>query len=432
MSDKPTSPLRPPRIKQPELGRWLKSRIGTVCDIWIARVHTHPPTASGQPLKPPSEAQLRRIYTALCDGLTLGRFTAFDDELAQLTRDGFQMGYRLSDLLYMIVALQDQTWQAITAEFLPERAVAYMQGLGNVLSTALTHVARVFYDEMQAGAAGELERAQWRLAQLDRAKSNFISIAAHELRTPITLIQGYSDILIHDFVDAADARAAAVANGLMTGARRLLQIVNDMIAVSMIDNESLALNFQPVSLLHVFQIVVGDLKNDIAERSIDVHVAPLPPEIAGRTLYADSQRLYDAFMHLVGNSIKYTPDGGHVRIETRLLSPGGGGEPVVQITVADDGIGIAPENRERIFEKFYGPTDALRHSSGRTKFKGGGPGLGLAVAKGVVEAHGGKIWVESPGYDEVKRPGTTVYVLLPMHTTPPAPRHRLNLDTDGG
>lgn len=431
MSENPTSPLRPPRIKQPELGRWLESRIGAVCDMWIARVHAYPPTSSGRPLKPPSDAQLRRIFTALCDSLKSGRFTAFDDELAQLTRDGFQMSYRLSDLLYMILALQDQTWQAITAEFLPERAVVYMQGLSNVLSTALTRIARVFHDEIQAGVAEELERAQWRLAQLDRAKSNFISIAAHELRTPITLIQGYSDILIQDFIDPADARATAAANGLMTGARRLLQIVNDMIAVSMIDNESLALNFQPVSLAHVFQIVVGDLKNEIAERSIDVHVAPLPPEVAGRTFYADSQRLYDAFMHLVSNGIKYTPDGGHVRIETRLLSPGRGEEPVVQITVADDGIGIAPENRERIFEKFHGTTDALRHSSGRTKFKGGGPGLGLAVARGVVEAHGGKIWVESPGYDEVKRPGTTVYVLLPMRAEPPRPRQRLKLDPEG-
>ena len=349
MSDKPTSPLRPPRVRQPELGRWLESRIGAICDMWIARVHAYPPTSSGRPLQPPSAEQLRRIYTGLCESLKSGRFTTFDDELAQLTRDGFQMGYRLSDLLYMFVALQDQTWQAITAEFLPERVVATMQGFDNVLSTAVARVARVFHDEMQAAVAGELERAQWRLAQLDRAKSNFISIAAHELRTPITLIQGYSDILISDFVDPADTHAATVANGLMTGARRLLQIVNDMIAVSMIDNESLALNFQPVSLHHIFQIVVGDLKNDMAERSIDVDIAPIPPEIAGRTLYADSQPLYDAFVHIIGNSVKYTPDGGHVRVETRLLSPGSGGEPVVQIAVADDGIGIAPENRERIF-----------------------------------------------------------------------------------
>ena len=401
--------------------------MSAVCDTWIARIHANPPTSSGRPLKPPSEGDLRRIYTGLCSSLASGRFAPFDEALAQTTRYGFEMGYRLNDLLYMIVALQEQAWQAVAAEFLPEQVAVHMQGFDHVVSLALAHIARIFHDEIQIAVAEELEKAHGRLAQLDRAKSNFISIAAHELRTPITLIQGYSDILINDFIDPADARSAAIANGLTTGARRLLQIVNDMIAVSLIDNETLALNFQPASIGNILQTVVGDLKSDMAERSVDVTVAPLPPELAGRTLYVDGQRLHAALTHIVGNSVKYTPDGGHVRIETRLLSVGGDEEPVVQITVADDGIGIAPENRERIFEKFHGTSNVLRHSSGRTKFKGGGPGLGLAVAKGVVEAHGGKIWVESPGYDEVKRPGTTVYILLPMRTAPPRPGHRLNL-----
>jgi signal transduction histidine kinase len=137
-------------------------------------------------------------------------------------------------------------------------------------------------------------------------------------------------------------------------------------------------------------------------------------------------------MHVIGNSVKYTPDGGRVEIVTRLLSPGQGDEPVVEITVADNGIGIAPDHRERIFEKFFGTTDVMRHSSGRTKFKGGGPGLGLVVTKGIIEGHGGKIWIESPGYDEVKRPGTTVHLLLPMHTAPPERHDRLQLDLEGG
>lgn len=430
MSNTATSPLRPPRVRQPELAHWLLSRTRTVCDTWIARVNAYPPSSSGQPLPLPPESKLRELYADLCSGLDTGRFAEFDASLEMLTRQGYQQGYRLSDLLYMIIALNDQVWQACAAEFLPEQSLAHMQALNATLSGALTFIARTFSEEVQANVAGELEKAQWRLAQLDRAKSSFIGVAAHELRTPLTLIQGYSDILLNDLIDPSNERAVQVANGLVAGSKRLLQIVNDMIAVSMIDNEMLALHFQPTSLSHILNIVATDLKTEMAERSVAIEVKPLPPAV--KNIYADPQRLYDAFTHVIGNSIKYTPDGGHVTVDCRVLSPGQNEEPVAEITIADDGIGIAPEHRERIFEKFYGTTDVMRHSSGRTKFKGGGPGLGLVVTKGVIEAHGGKIWAESAGYDEVNRPGTTIYILLPMRTSPPETRDRLQLDLDGG
>jgi signal transduction histidine kinase len=425
-----TSPLRPPRARQPQLAQWLSSRTRTICDAWIARVNAYPPSSSGRALPPPAQEQLRQVYDALCAGLESGRYSPFDASLAALTREGHRSGYRLSDLLYMIIALNDQIWEAGTAEFLPEQTVSFMQTSTNVLSRALTYVARVFNEEVQSGVAAELEQAQWRLAQLDRAKSSFIGVAAHELRTPITLIQGYSEILLNDLVDPTNERAMQIANGLVSGAKRLLKVVNDMIAVSMIDNEMLALHFQPTSLGHILHIVVADLKNEMADRDVAIEIAPLPGEIG--SFYADPQRLYDALTHVVGNGVKYTPDGGHIHIETRLLSPGRGEEPVIEITIADDGIGIAPEHRERVFEKFYGTTDLMRHTSSRTKFRGGGPGLGLVVAKGIVDAHSGKIWLESPGYDEARRPGTTCHILLPMRKSPPEPHDRLHLDLKTG
>ena len=89
--------------------------------------------------------------------------------------------------------------------------------------------------------------------------------------------------------------------------------------------------------------------------------------------------------------------------------------PEVEISVRDTGIGISTENQEVVFEKFYQTGEVLMHSSGKTKFKGGGPGLGLAIARGIVDAHGGKIWLASPGYDEKACPGTTVYIRLPVN-----------------
>ena len=116
---------------------------------------------------------------------------------------------------------------------------------------------------------------------------------------------------------------------------------------------------------------------------------------------------------MVSNAIKFTPDGGTVTIDGRLL-PG-----FLEIIVADTGIGIDPINHARIFEKFGRLGEASRHSSGKTKFMGGGPGLGLPITRGILEAHGGTIWVESEVQDEVKFPGSKFHILLPIHKRPP-------------
>ena len=89
----------------------------------------------------------------------------------------------------------------------------------------------------------------------------------------------------------------------------------------------------------------------------------------------------------------------------------------VEIIVQDTGIGIDPESQQLVFEKFYQTGEVLLHSSGKTKFKGGGPGLGLAIARGVINAHHGRIWLESPGHDEETNPGTTVFMRLPINGT---------------
>lgn len=129
--------------------------------------------------------------------------------------------------------------------------------------------------------------------------------------------------------------------------------------------------------------------------------------------FGDNERLYQAFRNLVSNAIKYTPDGGRISVDGRKL-PG-----FIEVTIRDTGIGIDPDDHIRIFEKFGRTGNASLHSSGKTKFKGGGPGLGLSITKGIIEAHGGAIWVESEGYDETNCPGAIFHVLLPLRKEPP-------------
>jgi signal transduction histidine kinase len=129
---------------------------------------------------------------------------------------------------------------------------------------------------------------------------------------------------------------------------------------------------------------------------------------------ADGTRLIQAFENLVNNAIKYTPDGGLITIKGRPVVIDKIGS-AVEIVVSDNGIGIDPEFHERIFDKFFRVDDPDHHSTSKTKFKGAGPGLGLTLVKGIVEAHGGQVRVESLGHDEASRPGSNFYVMLPLH-----------------
>jgi signal transduction histidine kinase len=129
------------------------------------------------------------------------------------------------------------------------------------------------------------------------------------------------------------------------------------------------------------------------------------------SLEGDPERLTQAFSNLINNAIKFTPDGGRIKVRGRVVR---GPESVIEIIVADEGIGINPKDHDMIFEKFYRTGSVDLHSTGQIKFKGGGPGLGLPIARGVIEGHGGRIWVESEGYDEQSCPGSRFHVLLPL------------------
>jgi signal transduction histidine kinase len=125
-------------------------------------------------------------------------------------------------------------------------------------------------------------------------------------------------------------------------------------------------------------------------------------------IQADTQRLVQAFRNVVLNAIKYTPDGGRIDISGSQQDDG------ILISIKDSGIGIDPRNHELIFEKFFRAHDPSLHSTGATKFMGAGPGLGLTIARGVIAAHGGRIWVESEAYDPERFPGSTFYIALPL------------------
>lgn len=260
--------------------------------------------------------------------------------------------------------------------------------------------------------SSELEKMNRVIERLDKSKSNFVAVAAHEFKTPLTLIEGYT-AMIGELLPPEMEQIQTLLNGAQNGLHRLRDLVNDMLDVSMIDNNMLPLNMQPVWLNRMFKLLKAELQPILQQRRQDLDI--LPFEGADELLFADPGRLYQAFKNIVNNGIKFTPDGGRITIGGRLL-PG-----FVEVTIADTGIGIALKDQDVVFEKFGQLGDVSLHSSGKTKFKGGGAGMGLPIAKGIIEAHGGSIWVESPGYDEKNCPGSTFHILLPLRTQPEDP-----------
>jgi signal transduction histidine kinase len=257
----------------------------------------------------------------------------------------------------------------------------------------------------------ELAETNRQLARLDQAKTDFIAIASHELRTPLTQIYGYSDILSR--LDGDDLSDIQVVNefvaGISRGAERLREVVDAMVDVSLIDTGSLNIVTDDVPLSLVVKNVVEGIEPTLQERELDLIVQNL-----GELPYiqADGGRLEQVVHSLLTNAVKFTPDGGQIVISGHLLSPPE--EEYVEVLIVDTGIGIDPDQQNLIFEKFYRTENFLLHSTDSVRFKGAGPGLGLAIAKGIVDAHGGRIWVESPGRDEKTCPGSAFHVRLPI------------------
>ena len=260
-------------------------------------------------------------------------------------------------------------------------------------------------------AIEDLQKTNKILRQLDRNKLEFIQVAAHELRTPLTVLKGYVNVL-HSFPEIkANATFEEVLVGIAKGADRMHEVVNLMLDVTRVDADTLAIGVVPILLKQTILEVINEFEPAAHERGIKIttRYAGDTPNING-----DPTMIHKAFYHLIVNAIKYTPDGGKVEVRTRPIIIGDNA-PGVEIIVKDTGIGLDAEHHELIFEKFYQVGNVAIHSSGKTMFKGGGPGLGLAIVSGVARAHGGKVWVESPGYDEINFPGSTFYLQLPVN-----------------
>ncbi len=394
---------------------------------WTIRVGQE--MARGAEVRADFEQQLERFFDMLQQSVATGDSAWMDSVLLDWAKsstetDLEEQPYQISFLINRMIALTIQVAREILTK---QQALDLLAAVIPIYTYGLEVVARYEMETRVAHFSSEMEKVQRRMEQVDKSKSAFISVAAHELKTPITLIEGYASMMDDLLQQGAATNLGSLLTGMNTGIDRLRMIVDDMIDVSMIDNKLLQLNFQPAQLALMIETLCLEVEATTRHRKLMVNIKDFDGN--RQWIYMDSARIMQAMRNVFNNAIKYTPDGGTITVDGRTL-PG-----FIEVTIQDTGIGISAENQAIIFEKFGQLGNVDLHSSGKTKFKGGGPGLGLPIARGILEAHGGTIWVESQGHDEKTNPGSTFHILIPARTEAPDPKmakvfDRLGKDTN--
>jgi signal transduction histidine kinase len=261
----------------------------------------------------------------------------------------------------------------------------------------------------------DLEASNRALRRVDMLKEDFIQLTAHELRTPLTTVYGYCRLVqtSPDILQlmAQDAEVYACLSGLFDSIDRLNRVVNEIITISRVASGRIELKLGPMDLREVMERIISGYRPVIEQRRLNLKfdLSTWPPPF-----YADGALLELALSNLLSNAIKYTPDGGIIRLDARRIE-----DRLIRLSVQDTGIGIDPQDQQHIFDRFYTAGDTQLHSSSKTAFRGGGLGLGLAITRGIVEAHGGRIWVESECCDEKRMPGSIFFIEFPLNTVNP-------------
>ncbi|RMF42107.1 MAG: GAF domain-containing protein [Deltaproteobacteria bacterium] len=270
------------------------------------------------------------------------------------------------------------------------------------------------------------EEATRTLERLERMKNNFLALASHELRTPLTCILTGTE-LMGERSDNLLPDQTRLLEAIRQGGERLREIVDNLLEVARLEAQSIYLGREAVDLPLLLQRVEEDVRPLVQASNLRFELE-LPGSIEG--LWGDADHLHRTLERVIENAIKFTPEGGIIRVGTRRLTGDDIevmrpalepftleffnrplAESYLCIDISDSGIGIDPEELPRIFDKFYEIGDISDHHTSRTRFGGKGVGLGLTLARGMIEAHGGMIWATSEGID---RGGSEFHLLLPL------------------
>jgi signal transduction histidine kinase len=281
------------------------------------------------------------------------------------------------------------------------------QELQTVLKQAVEHYdllaeRKDLLAQLQAKNA-QLESANAELRQGNELKKAFIKVASHELRTPLTIVMGLSDLGRQ--TPDVPAPVNAWLERIHVASARLNDRVDLMIKLLLADRFERPLMRAPAALANLIQAAAADINIFITQRKQTLEIN-LPADLG--TMLVEEDKIRDCVFQLLVNAIKFTPDGGSIRVAAKRLADGG-----AEIQVSDTGVGIDPVSLAHVFDPFFTKFDVSRHASGVCEFDRRGLGLGLSLVKAFVELHGGRVKVDS----EVNRGSTFTLTLPPAPAT---------------
>jgi signal transduction histidine kinase len=262
-----------------------------------------------------------------------------------------------------------------------------------------------------AGLYEKEERLVSELKSLDRAKSGFLASASHDLRTPLTTIIGYAEIMQDGEAGPVSEQQLKMLDAVDRNGRRLKNLIEDMLTISKIELGAFTSDLRPVDLAGLLPDAVDMVQTSADEGGLTFEVAALD---RGLVVDGDAAQLDRVLMNLLSNAVKYTPSGGTVRLSATRED----GEAV--LVVSDTGIGIPEKDQKSLFTRFFRATNAVERAYP-------GSGLGLSISRSIIENHHGKIHLKS-----AEDAGTTVTVRLPLRGSPPEPAAAVQGGADRG
>ena len=390
-----------------------------LCTNLVNKVRTCPMSAESPTTQVDCFSGLRyRVMPIEHDGVPLGRvifgpyaphdLDAPPEDLAQYRNDGLDLE-KLSGFLGKIPRAGAEAVDKVLEHIDKVLEVILHTGYKAFVTSQL-HIASItgaFNDVEKSNRS--LKKANERLQELDRMKSNFIATVSHELRTPLTSVIGYSEMLLEGMAGQLTVEQKEYVGTILEKGESLLSLIGQVLDLSRIESGNVILSRYEVDPRELFQQSVSDVLPQASRRNLTIDVC-VEDEVGPVELDADKIRR--VITNLLGNAVKFTQPGGTIRIEAKVVEappPGSGNFDIFEpdrnrylyIDVVDSGVGIPPEQLDRVFDSFF-------QVDGSSTREFGGTGLGLSIVRNFVQAHGGSVSVSS-----VLGQGSTFTVRLP-------------------
>jgi PAS domain S-box-containing protein len=289
-----------------------------------------------------------------------------------------------------------RAWSEDPASYQPGDTYAEQVTLENE-HIVLVHLAPVIWRNEFLGTVS-IFRDITHEVEVDRLKSEFVATVSHELRTPMTSIKGYADLLLMGAAGALNENQTHFLEIVSSNTERLSILVNDLLDISRMEAGRVSLSLQPLDLREIAESVMGEVArhSKVEKREMDLKL-DAPPDLP--RVYGDLERVHQILNNLLDNAYRYTPEKGHLTVHLKKV------EDEVQVDVIDNGVGIAPKDQDRIFERFFRGENPLVLATP-------GTGLGLPIVKQLVNMHKGRIWMKGTG---IAGEGSTFSFTLPLY-----------------